>query len=239
MIGNSFIENKIRRFTELFGIDRFSKPALYDLDNKLEQYLDKTNGYFIEVGANDGFIQSNTYYLERFKAWTGILIEPIPERYRQCVKERTNSSVYNCALVSNDYPENTVSMIYSDLMSVVDQSNPSGFRAEDHALNGILAQDQVDSNYTFEILARTLEDILHDEKPLKIDFLSIDVEGYELEALKGLDLNEHRPTFILVEVRQDKEIYRFMENNGYVMVDFLSYHDVLFRDGANSFSIDA
>ena len=43
------------------------KPALNGLDNKLEGYLNYKNGFFIEAGANDGYSQSNTNYLEKKK----------------------------------------------------------------------------------------------------------------------------------------------------------------------------
>ena len=71
-----------RRLYEVLGSDRYSRPAQRQMDRCLEQYLPYKNGFFIEVGANDGFAQSNTYYFERFLKWRGILIEPIPELYR-------------------------------------------------------------------------------------------------------------------------------------------------------------
>ena len=58
------------------------KPSLNALDDKLAQYLDFNNGYFVEAGANDGFKQSNTFYLENARGWKGALIEPIPELYQ-------------------------------------------------------------------------------------------------------------------------------------------------------------
>ena len=41
-----------------------------------ERYLNYNNGFFIEVGGADGVIQSNTIHLERYKNWTGVLVEP-------------------------------------------------------------------------------------------------------------------------------------------------------------------
>ena len=46
------------------------------MDKKLLKYLNYNNGFFIELGANDGLRQSNTYYLEKNLGWRGILIEP-------------------------------------------------------------------------------------------------------------------------------------------------------------------
>ena len=44
--------------------------VLNELDRKIEQYIDIDNGYFVELGANDGVSQSNTLYFEKSRAWT-------------------------------------------------------------------------------------------------------------------------------------------------------------------------
>ena len=44
----------------------------------LDFYQNKKNGYFVEVGANDGKRLSNTYLLEKDYNWKGICIEPVP-----------------------------------------------------------------------------------------------------------------------------------------------------------------
>ncbi len=64
-----------RKLFEAIGSDIYSRPSLLEIDRKLEHYLNYRNGFFIEVGANNGFNQSNTYYFEKFKGWKGILVE--------------------------------------------------------------------------------------------------------------------------------------------------------------------
>lgn len=48
------------------------------MERTLARHLPEHGGFFVEAGANDGYTQSNTYWLERFCGWEGILIEPIP-----------------------------------------------------------------------------------------------------------------------------------------------------------------
>src|SRR6185436_12170312 len=58
--------------------------ALNDLDAKLEPFMDFDNGIFVEAGANDGVVQSNTLYFEARRRWRGLLVEPIPEKAEEC-----------------------------------------------------------------------------------------------------------------------------------------------------------
>ena len=56
--------------------------------NVLQFYNHKKNGYFIEVGANNGIYLSNTYLLEKKYNWKGICIEPHPIEYEKLIKNR-------------------------------------------------------------------------------------------------------------------------------------------------------
>ena len=92
--------------------------ALNELDKKLLKYLDYDNGYFVELGANNGVNQSNTLHFELEKNWSGVLIEPTPHNYLECCKNRRpenhifcNATKLFCLLcsvaISNDTIEST------------------------------------------------------------------------------------------------------------------------------------
>ena len=203
------------------------QPSLNDLDAKLSKYLDYTNGFFIEVGANNGYKQSNTYYLERGLKWRGVLVEAIPELYERCRKLRKHSRVFHNALVAPDYPEDEITMHFADLMSVTEGSMGTTERQQEHIDLGLECQ-KIDKSYTVHVPVRTLGSILDEVGPPPIDFFSLDVEGYELNVLKGLNIEKYRPEYILVEAWEYDEIDAFLQPY-YDQVDKLTFHDYLYR----------
>ena len=229
MISRKELRRYRRRLYEFFGSDRYSRPALNEIDRKLGKYLPYRDGFFIEVGANDGFAQSNTYYFERMRGWTGILVEPIPELYKKCVKERTNSIVFNCALVPENYDGESVTMLYSNLMSLVRGAQKSDAMDFEHVRCGAEIQRDVENTYEITVPARTLTSILDEVGVQEIDLFSLDVEGYELNMLRGLDLDRYRPKYMLIEARFRDEIEQYLSVRGYEAIDMLSHHDVLYK----------
>jgi hypothetical protein len=99
-----------------------------------------------------------------------------------------------------------------------------------HATLGISVQKHV-SNHEFNAPAQTLNSILVKHSlDCDIDLLSLDVEGAEIEVLKGLDHSQFRFGHCLIESRSEKKLTDFMQLNGYELITKLSEHDFLFRN---------
>lgn len=219
---------RYRRYLfEFFGSGRYSCPALRQMDRMLEKYVPYKGGFFVEAGANDGFAQSNTYYFEKIKKWKGILIEPIPQLYEKCVKQRPDSVVFNCALVPFDYDKPYVTMTYCNLMSLVKGARKCDIADLEHVKHGIQIQKNVES-YEVRVPARTITSILDEVGVKDIDIFSLDVEGYESNVLKGLDFEKYRPKFMLIEVTFREEVEACISDY-YEIACELSPHDVLYR----------
>lgn len=204
--------------------------SLNQLDRKLEKYIDYDSGYFVEMGANDGVTQSNSLYFEKHRNWRGLLVEPVPQNYLKCQKNRSKKdSIYCAACVSFGYDQEFVRIAYSNLMSapVSLDSDIQDPRAHAQLGNQFLRNEEV--VFEFGAVARTLHSLLLESgAPPVIDFLSLDVEGAELEVLKGVDHTVFRFKYLLVECRDFPRLSAYLASHGYKFVEPLSSQDYLF-----------
>lgn len=207
--------------------------GLNQLDRKIEPYVDFDNGFFVELGANDGITQSNTYYFEKNRGWSGVLIEPTPHNYLICRKNRsTKTKIFCNACTSFDYNEKFVEIAFSNLMSA-----PIGLESDindpnEHAELGKQFLQENEDNFIFGAVAKPLNNILAEANaPKKIDLLSLDVEGAEIEVLKGINHSMYRFKYMCIESRSKEKIISYLAAHNYILVNKLSDHDYLFKDG--------
>lgn len=219
-------------------IKRLLRPkynGLNQLDRQLEKYVDYDGGYFVELGANDGVTQSNSLYFERHRDWRGLLVEPTPHNFLKCRQNRSSRSTVCCAAcVSFDYDQEFVRIAYSNLMSTA--VNMASDIPDPHA-HAQLGDRFLDRETVFEFgaVAKTLNSLLLEAaSPPLIDFLSLDVEGAELEVLKGIDHQAFRFKYILVECRDFPRLNQYLEEQGYGFVEKFSSQDYLFTSSASA-----
>jgi FkbM family methyltransferase len=215
---------------EANGSDRYSHPALHGMDRKIDAAIDIDGGFFLEAGANDGFTQSNTYWLERFRGWRGILVEPMPTYYEECRTERPDATIVHAALMPTAAEGETVRMRFGDLMSSVRGAHGDPDADEQWVQPGLVLGWR--DGYEAEVPARTLSSILEEHSARELDLLSLDIEGFEPQALRGLDLERHAPRWIAVEVHDLDAGRRDVEaviGGHYEMDRQLSPLDLLYR----------
>ena len=157
-------------------------------------FLNKKNGVFLELGAMDGIKFSNTYYLEKYMGWAGVLIEPTQSLFEKLKINRPNSKCYN--YIISETRNNIEFSVYNDALS----------------MNRIKRYNyHNDANHIISYPTKYLSEILEDAKIKYIDFFSLDVEGAELEVLKTM--NWDIPVHIILAEIKGINIYSREKNN--------------------------
>lgn len=201
-----------------------------DLYSKMSKYLNYDNGYYIELGAYDGIAQSNTYRLERKQYWKGLLIEPSPNKYFECINNRSVANHIVCAAcVSFDYKDEFVKIKYSGFFTAPVSVETDLTDLEAHAATGAQYLSKGEKVFEFGAKAVTLTKLLKEANaPSHIDFLSLDVEGGEMEVLKGIDHTAYRFKYMLIECRNFEKVNSYLERQRYRFKEQMSRHDYLF-----------
>ena len=178
------------------------------LDLRLCEILDRRDGFFVEAGANDGLFQSNTALLERSFGWHGLLVEPSP---LACELARANrrAEVCNCALVSSGYEGATITGDF------------------DGYPMGSVGGARLGRAGDVTVPARTLQSLLDERGVGRVDFLSLDAEGYELEILHGIDFARTTFGHMLIELYPEnrEQTVSHLARAGYELIgDFSGYN---------------
>jgi FkbM family methyltransferase len=208
-------------------------PSYKDINRIVtEKYLNYNSGFFIEVGGADGYTQSNTWYLEKYKNWTGILVEPNQEAFEVCVGNRPKSKVFNNALVNQSNPNTEITMVhrrvFSDDPGLMSATKDSSIWKSDKWVAKACALDEEEIKYEFTVNCRTLDSILEECNVDTVDFFSLDVEGYELEVLDGFSIDKYLPKILLIEWHEDIKDIIARVGNTHTLAEQLSEHDFLF-----------
>lgn len=205
--------------------------SLHELDKQLEKYVDFDDGFYVELGANNGVTYSNSLYFEIKRNWKGVLIEPTPHNFLLCKENRSKKNHIFCnACVSFDYKEKYVDIKYADMMSISENLDLDIVDKDAHIDGGKAHLKENETVFTFGAAAITLNSLLEKAAaPKVIDFLSLDVEGAELEVLKGINFEKFSFKYMLIEVRSLKRIEDFLIEHGYVLEKQFSSHDYLFK----------
>ena len=173
----------------------------------IEKMAGKRNGFFIDIGASDGISANNTLSLEKYYGWKGILIEGNRFSFDKLVKNRPQQICLN--EIISDREQN---IIYRENNEVITRSG----------INDTLPPDNTEKSWRKgdKVLrvSKVLTNVLEEHNcPRSIDFLSIDIEGGEINALKNFDFDKFKISLISAEVgfNNISEFREIMIRNGF------------------------
>ena len=147
-------------------------------------------GFYVDVGANDPVVHSVTKHFYDL-GWRGVNIEPSFAGFQRLQEARPRDVNLNLGLSDR---EDTLTF-YEFPPGLSGVSTFSAEQAAWHLEQGHAAQERV-------VPVTTLAKICADHVDGEIDFLSIDVEGYEREVIEGGDWSRWRPRVVVVEATQ-------------------------------------
>ena len=173
----------------------------------------KRGGVFLDIGAHDGIFNSNTYALEKYFNWEGYCIEANPEMYKQLEKNRVCHCIQGAAWSDNTKLDFEIPKDYSRGKIYGSELG----RIKSLSKNKNYFSNWFQNNITFEVEAFKIRDkIPHISH---IDYMSLDVEGAELEVLKGLGLENLHISFMSIEhgnrANEAQIIANFIKEYGY------------------------
>lgn len=171
----------------------------------LSKFPKDYQGYFLDVGAADGFTISNTLLLER-NGWKGIAVDAFPRNF----DKRTNTIVES-AVVAGKKGE------------MVDFLIPTHYRDFSGITKNLGKHRDILSKVESQTVCREtslLSDILEKHNsPSTIDYMNLDVEGSEYEILSTFPFEKYTITYITVEHNFEEPkrtlIYNLLKSKGY------------------------
>lgn len=186
--------------------------------NREDVYLNwllagKENGFYVDVGASDPIHDSVTkFFYDR--GWSGINIEPIDTHFKNLIKERPRDINLQIGIAQTTGKLQFRQYTDGDGLSTFSE---------------VTKQEHLDSlkYLDYEVNVRRLEDVLNEYQVKNIDFMKIDVEGYEYEVISSNDWTKYKPTILIVEANHIHKDWRsILMHHGYQQI---------FYDGLNEY----
>lgn len=222
-----FKKNKYRKISYSYG----------SVDLLLEHiFKNQSHGFYIDVGCQHPVMNNNTYLLYK-KGWNGINIDLDKKNIDLFNFYRKRDLNLNFAISSQEGERDLFFYHDKSAINTVEKSVANYQRAQVKEIK--------------KVKTKTLNSIIENSKfnNLTIDFVSIDVEGHELDVIKGFDLKKYKPKVVIIEFLDlslkkleiknlniknflKSEIYQYMIDKNYTLVNLI-HSDLVFVN--NSF----
>lgn len=187
----------------------------------VQNYFKDRTGFFVDVGASDGIIWSTSLGLEINNKWSGICIEPHPHIFKQLTGStkgvQRTAECLNVAIATEEeicdfqmFNGGWDSYMLSGIVNNYDDRQKSRDDFKTNSTNSEI----------IKVKSIPLQKILDERSITRVDYLSIDTEGSELEVLRSIDFNKTSFELISVEVNYESEqIDSLLLSAGYIFLE--------------------
>jgi FkbM family methyltransferase len=182
-------------------------------------FKNRRDGFFVDIGANDGIDISNSYYLEQKLGWSGICVEPMPKVFAELVRNRKCICVNGCVAAQDgeaEFLEVEGNEMLSGLASTLNKAHHE--RIIGRRINKM------------KLPCFCLNTLLRHHKVKEVDFMSIDTEGSEMEILRNFDWNGIKINVLCVENTYHGDLLaEFLYDRGYRLNAILRGDEIYIR----------
>lgn len=177
-------------------------------------------GIMIEVGAaGPEFLSQSKPF--RDIGWRCICIEPNPEFAE--MHRNVGNEIYEYACSYEDRDDVNFEIVTQPVNGITYESFSSLEVSDRLALTGYINGKKDLSINVVKVSSRRLDTILEESNVDKVNYVIIDVEGWELNVMKGFSTSKYQPKIIVLEnafTDTYQEYHNYMSSFGYEFDSF-------------------
>jgi FkbM family methyltransferase len=217
------VHQKIYQLEKLLNLnEHFFSQAGQDKFINNSYFRSMNNGFFVEIGAYNGIDGSNCYFFEKFLNWSGIAIEPSPTQFLALQKNRKCKCI-NKAVAKKSEKIEFIDVIegYTQMSGINNSSYQKTLEIIKKDLRTVLDKKIIE--------AATFSEIV--EYNYLIDYLSIDVEGGEMDILESIDFDLYKIKVLSIENNYPNEINyeKYLSEKGFCYIDNVGVDEIYFN----------
>ena len=193
-----------------------TEEKLYSQNNEeiiiRDFFQDRRDGVFLDIGCAWPQRNNTTFYLEKHLGWSGIAVDALNEYGPGWAAQRSNAKFF--------------SFLVTDHSDTEDPFFRAAWTGVSSAKKEQVEKMKVDYK-EIKVPTITIDKLLELSKTPHIDFVSMDIEGAQMQALAGFDIDRYKPELICIEAYQPdrKPILDFFEEHGYERIERYLQHD--------------
>jgi FkbM family methyltransferase len=209
-------------------------------DQLLETHVFKgfKRGVFVDVGAWDGVTFNNTLFFERERQWTGLNLEPLPDKFQELVVNRPACTNLNLAVSDREGEADFLAMTgYTSMLSGLPENYDPRHRKR---IERETAEMKTESAL-IKVSVKRLDTIFREHDIRRVHYLSVDAEGSEFNILRSIDFSSTFIDLIGFEANfpeTSHEIRQYLASKGYIHLPIANAIDVFMIHKDSAFTLN-